>query len=94
MQLNGGFENVMFKQLVKYLGLMISIEIYEIDPSDYAAFETFDKTSEYIRESQLLFAFFRHFQGYNKMFSVIKIGRQKEMKKKNIKIKKKVRNTF
>ena len=61
---------------------MISIKIYEIDPSDDAAFETFGKTSEDVRESQLLFAFFRHFQGYNEMFSVIKNQSTKRIEKK------------
>ena len=61
----------MFKQLVRYLGLMVSIEGYEVNPHDDAALETSGKTSESVRESQLLLAFLRQYQSYRKKFSVI-----------------------
>ena len=41
----------LFKQLLKYLGLMVSIEIYEIDPSDDAALKTLGKNPEDVRKS-------------------------------------------
>lgn len=58
----------LLKQLVKYLGVMVSIEGYEVDPNDDAALEPFGKTSEPVGESQLLFAFLRHYQDYKKIF--------------------------
>lgn len=50
---------------------MVSIEGYEVDPNDDAALKTFRKTSAPVRESQLLLAFLRQYQGYKKIFSVI-----------------------
>ena len=47
---------------------MVSIEGYEVDPNDDTALETFGKTSEPVRESQLLLAFLRHYQDYKKIF--------------------------
>ena len=55
---------------MKYLGLMVSLEGYEVDPNNDAALETLGKMSEPVGESQLLFAFIRHYQDYKKKFSV------------------------
>ena len=51
----------LFKQLVGYLGLMVSIEGYEVDPNDDGALETFEKISQLVRESQLRLAFLRQY---------------------------------
>ena len=40
-----------FKQLVKYLSLKVSIEGYEVEPNDDAVLETFEEASEPVRES-------------------------------------------
>lgn len=50
---------------------MVSIEVYEVNPNDDPALKTFGKTSEPVRESQLLLAFLSQYQGYKKKFSVI-----------------------
>ena len=61
----------LFKQLVRYLGLIVSTEGYVVDPNDDAVLETIGKTSETVRESQLLLAFLRQYQSYKKKFLVI-----------------------
>ena len=35
---------------MKYLGLVVSIEVYEVNPNDDATLETLGKTSEPVRE--------------------------------------------
>ena len=56
---------------MRYLSLIVSTVWYVVDLNDDAVLETFGKTSETVRESQLLLAFLRQYQSYKKKFSVI-----------------------
>ena len=63
---------------------MVSIEVYEVNPNDDPALKTFGKTSEPVRESQLLLALLSQYQGYKKTFSVILKPVDNVLKKNNL----------